>query len=68
MVKPTYRKSWAGNLLVRLDLTFEPLLQDQTRIAKLKSAYSSLIVGPTGLQCKPTYRESWAGNLLMWSV
>ena len=22
--KPTYRKSWAGNLLVRLDLTLDP--------------------------------------------
>ena len=30
----------------------EPLLQDQTRIAKVKSAYNSLIIGPTGLQCK----------------
>ena len=26
-----------------------PLLQGQTRIAKLKRAYSSLIVGPRGL-------------------
>ena len=26
-----------------------PLLQDQTRIAKLKSAYKSLIIGPRGL-------------------
>ena len=26
-----------------------PLLQGQTRIAKLKSAYNSLIIGPTGL-------------------
>ena len=32
---------------VRFDL--EPLLQGQTRIAKLKSAYKSLIIGPTGL-------------------
>ena len=39
-------------------------LQGQTRIAKLKSAYNSLIIGPRG---KPTYRKSWAGNLLMWS-
>ena len=28
---------------------FGPLLQDQTRIAKLKSAYDSLIIGPRGL-------------------
>ena len=26
-----------------------PLLQGQTRIAKLKSAYNSLIIGPRGL-------------------
>ena len=44
-----------------------PLLQDQTRIAKLKSAYNSLIIGPRGLDGKPTYRKSWAGNLLVWS-
>ena len=28
------------------------LLQDQTRIAILKSAYNSIIIGPTGLQCE----------------
>ena len=28
---------------------FGPLIQGQTRIAKLKSAYSSLIIGPRGL-------------------
>ena len=27
-----------------------PLLEGQTRIAKLKSAYNSLIIGPRGLQ------------------
>ena len=31
----------------RLDIG--PLLQGQTRIAKLKSAYNSLIIGPRGL-------------------
>ena len=29
-----------------------PLLQGQTRIAKLKSAYNSLIIDPRGIQCK----------------
>ena len=29
-----------------------PLLQGQMRIAKLKSAYNSLIVGPRGLEWK----------------
>ena len=36
--------------VVRFDLG--PLLQGQTRIAKLKSAYISLIIGPKGLQCE----------------
>ena len=49
--KPTYRKSWAGILLVWSDLTFGPLLVlvGQMRTAKLKSAYNSLIIGPRGL-------------------
>ena len=42
-----------------------PLLQGQTRIAKLKSANNSLIIGPRGLQCEPTYRKSWAGKVVM---
>ena len=29
-----------------------PLLQGQTRIAKLKSSYNSLIIRSTGLQCQ----------------
>ena len=29
-----------------------PLLQGQTRIAKLKSAYNALIIGPRDLQCE----------------
>ena len=33
--------------VVRFDLGL--LLQGQLRIAKLKSAYNSLIIGPTGL-------------------
>ena len=36
-------KSWTGNLLVW------PLLQGQTRIAKVKSAYNLLIIDPRGL-------------------
>ena len=38
---------WESLGVVRLDLG--PLLQDQTSIAKLKSAYNSLIIGPRGL-------------------
>ena len=39
---------WESFDVVRLDLG--PLLQGQTRIAKLKSAYNSIIIGPRGLQ------------------
>ena len=38
---------WESFGVVRFDLG--PLLQGQTRIAKLKSAYNSLIIGRTGL-------------------
>ena len=64
--KPSYRKSWPGNLLVWSDLTFGSLLQGQMRTAKLKSAYNSLIIGPRGWDGKPTYRKSWARNVFVW--
>ena len=41
---------WDSSDVVRYDLG--PLLQGQTCIAKLKSAYNSLIIGPGGLQCE----------------
>ena len=40
--------SWESFDVVRFDLG--PLLQAQMRIAKLISAYNSLIIGPRGLQ------------------
>ena len=43
-MKPTYRKSWARNLTDVFRFDLGPLLQGQTRIAKLKSAYNSLII------------------------
>ena len=39
---------WESFYVVRFDLG--PLLQGQTKIAKLKSAYNSLIIGPRGLR------------------
>ena len=39
---------WDSSGVVRFDLG--PLLQGQTRLAKLKSAYNSLIIGPRGLE------------------
>ena len=56
---------WESSGVGRFDLG--PLLQGQTGIAKLKSAYNLLIIGCTGLDGKPTCRKSWAGNLLVWS-
>ena len=47
--KPTYRTSWASNLLMYSDFTLFPPFIGQTRIPKLRSAYSSLIIGPRGL-------------------
>ena len=41
---------WESFGVVGFDLQL--LLQDQTRIAKPKSAHNSLIVGPRGLQCE----------------
>ena len=41
---------WESFDVVRFDLG--PLLQGQTRIAKIKSSYNSLIIGPRGLQCE----------------
>ena len=38
---------WESSGVVRFDLG--PLFQGQMRTAKLKSAYSSLIIGPRGL-------------------
>ena len=42
-------------------------LQGQTRIAKINSAYISLICVPRGLQCHTSLQELWAKNLLIWS-
>ena len=46
---------WESSDLVRFDL--EPLLQGQTRTAKLKSAYNSFIIGPRGLQCETNLQD-----------
>ena len=47
--KPTYRESWAVNLLIVVGFDLGAILQGQTRIARLKSGYNSLIIGPRGL-------------------
>ena len=42
-----------------------PLLQGQTRIAKVKSAYNSLSIDPRSLQYETNHTKSWARNFLM---
>ena len=53
---------WESFGVVRFDLG--PLLQGQTRIAKLKSAYNSLIIGPRGLRWYTNIQEimSWESS------
>ena len=46
---------WESSDVVRLDL--EPLLQGQTRTAKLKIAYNSFIIDPRGLQCETNLQD-----------
>ena len=40
-----------------VSLAFGPLLQGQTMRAKLKTAYNSLIIGPSSLQCETDPQE-----------
>ena len=46
--------------VVRFDL--DPILQGQTRITKLKSAYNWLIIGPRCLQCETNIWEIMGGE------
>ena len=56
---------WESFGLVGFDLG--PLLQGQTRIAKLKVLITRLCLALEVLEGKTTYRKSWAGNLLVWT-
>ena len=47
-VEPTYRKSWAGNLLVWSDLTLDPSFKVKRGYPNLKVLISRLIIGPRG--------------------
>ena len=47
VIQPIGIMGWESFGVVRFDLG--PLLQDQTRIAKLKSAYNLFIIGPACL-------------------
>ena len=56
---------WESVDVVQFDLG--PLLQGQTRIAKLKVLITRLLLVLEVWDGKTTYRKSWAGILLVWS-
>ena len=66
-MKPTYRKSWAGNLLMWSDLTLSPTFMVKRGQPKLKVLITRLLMILKVWNVKPTCRISWAVNLLMWS-
>ena len=66
-MKPTYRKSWAGNLLMLSDLTLSSTFKVKQRQPNLKVIITRILLVPEVCNVKPIYRKSWAGNLLMWS-
>ena len=65
--KPTYRKSWAGNLLVWSHLTLDPSFKVKWGYPNLKVLITRLLLVLEVWDGKPTYRKSWAGDLLVWS-
>ena len=80
-MKPTYRRSWAGNLLMFSDLTLDPSFKVRqwfTGFGELSFRWiqicigspmrrSSLLLVLEVCNVKPTKRKSWAGNLLILS-
>ena len=66
-MKPTYRKSWAGNVLMCSDLTLDPSSKVKRGHPNLTVLIICLLLVLEVCNVKPTYRKSWAGNLLMWS-
>ena len=64
-MKPTYRKSWAGNLLMLSDLTLDPSFKVKQVQLNLKVLITLLLLILEVSNVKPTCRISWTGNLLM---
>ena len=65
--KTTYRKSWAGNLLVWSDLTMGDSFKVKRGQPNLKVLITRLLLVLEVWDGKPAYRKSCAGNLLVWS-
>ena len=66
-MKPAYRKSWVGNLLMCSDLTLGPSFKVKRGYPNLEVLIAHLLLVLEVCNVKPTYRKSWARNLLMWS-
>ena len=66
-MKPTCRKSWAGNLLMWSDLTLDSSFKVKRGLPNLKVLITHLLFILEVWNVKPTCRISWAGNLLIWS-
>ena len=66
-MKPTYRKSRAGNLLMWSDLTLGPSFKVKRGQPNLKVLITRLLLVLEVCNVEPTYRKSRAGNLLVCS-
>ena len=64
-MKPPYRKSWAGNLLMWSDLTLSPSFKIIRGQPSLKGFITHLLLILEVCNVKPTCRILWAGNLPM---
>ena len=64
-VKPTYRKAWAGNLLMWSDSTLSPSFKVKRGQSNLKVLKTHLLLILEVCNVNPTCRISWTGNLLM---
>ena len=62
--KPTYRKSWAGNLLVWSDLTFGPSFKVKRVQPNLKVLITRLLLVLEVWNSKPAYRKSESSGVV----
>ena len=63
-VKPTNRKSWAGNLLMHSDLIFGPSFKVKQGQPKLKVLITHLLLVVEVCSVNQL-KKSWAGNLVI---
>ena len=64
-MKPTFRESWAGNLLTYSDLTLGSSFKVKQGQPKLKVFITHLLLVLEVCNVKPPYKQSLAGNLLI---